>query len=249
MDPLSALGVASAAVQFLDFGSSVFSDFKEIYESSSGQSREVVELSTFSDDLARLAGEIEVRLNNARLQKSSRYEKGGSGVAETVTGSEEIFYRLCRSCREIEAEIQQRVAALRATGSNTLKLFTSGFITAIKTVWSENEIRKFKERLYQVRQQMMMTILVHFWYGSPLSLEENLLDGVLKPVNGLQEPRPNSRHRNTRRAGQGPAKNRETYPGIQRGPLAPQRSRSNRKRTQGGHASRQNHAQIGITNL
>ena len=161
MEPLSALGVAAAAVQFLDFGSGIISDFQEIYKSPQGQTRELVELSTVSKDLAGLAGEIEAKLNSARLRKIS--EDGGSSITAATTDSEEVFYRLCGSCREIGTEIQERVSALQAKGTSKLRLTASSFYVALKAVCSENEIRNVKTRLYQVRQQMMMAILVHFW--------------------------------------------------------------------------------------
>jgi hypothetical protein len=69
MDPLSALSVAAAVVQFVDFGTRVLSDARHIYESSSGQTSMNLELSTVANDLSRLIDDMESNVEKAKPQK------------------------------------------------------------------------------------------------------------------------------------------------------------------------------------
>ena len=62
MDPVSALGVAAAAVQFVDFGSRLLSNTLETYKNATGQSTRNMELSVISQDLVLLATEVETLL-------------------------------------------------------------------------------------------------------------------------------------------------------------------------------------------
>lgn len=51
-DPLSALGVASAIVQMVDFGAKLFSKSAKLYKSADGSLPTNVELSSIVEDLS-----------------------------------------------------------------------------------------------------------------------------------------------------------------------------------------------------
>jgi hypothetical protein len=72
MDPLSALSVAAAVVQFVGFGTRVLSNARHIYESSSGQTSTNLELSTVANDLSRLIDDMESKVEKAKPQKRIR---------------------------------------------------------------------------------------------------------------------------------------------------------------------------------
>ena len=55
MEPLSAVSIAAAVVQFVDFGTRLLSTSVEIYKSPSGQTAEEVEVTTVLGDLTSLA--------------------------------------------------------------------------------------------------------------------------------------------------------------------------------------------------
>ncbi|KAI0470737.1 hypothetical protein GGR56DRAFT_143317 [Xylariaceae sp. FL0804] len=54
MDPFTAIGLASAIVQFVDFSVSLLSDTVEVYKSASGQTSRAVEFTTIGNDLGQL---------------------------------------------------------------------------------------------------------------------------------------------------------------------------------------------------
>jgi len=91
MDPASALGVASAAVQFIQFGSSLASQAIKIYKSLEGALPENIECESASKRQAELAGNVKGEL-----------EKMG-GV---VTGSEELG-DVCQGYIEVSGELER----------------------------------------------------------------------------------------------------------------------------------------------
>ena len=159
MDPLSALSVAAAVVQFVDFGTRVLSDARHIYESSSGQTPVNLELSTVTDDLSRLSGDVESKAEKAKLQNTA-----GS---DSLNDSEEIFLRLCRECKEISGELQRSLKKLQASRVNKIDLAVKSVLLSVKGMMAEKDIKTLKDRLGQIREQMKMAVLVFLWYGAP----------------------------------------------------------------------------------
>ncbi|KAI1423282.1 hypothetical protein F5Y12DRAFT_798597 [Xylaria sp. FL1777] len=151
MDPLSALGVAAAAVQFLDFGCRVLADTRKIYKSSTGSSTQSVELWTVSRDLVTLTTEVEAKLGAAKWE------------TENAGASEQVFVRLCDECRDISRELQDMISKVQAKGITKLKLAMASFVQALNGMHSPAKIEQLKERLNQARQQMMMAVLVFLW--------------------------------------------------------------------------------------
>lgn len=160
MDPLSALSVAAAVVQFVDYGTRILTDAREIYKSSWGQTPKNLELSTVAIDLSQLSDEVDSRSSRLSLEKGRE--------------SEEVFLRLCRECKEISDDLQGSLTKLQARGTNRLELTASSLFVALKGVWSAKKVEKLKERLNQVRQQMMMAVLVFLWYAPAFTAERNV---------------------------------------------------------------------------
>ncbi|KAI8956112.1 hypothetical protein F4801DRAFT_586227 [Xylaria longipes] len=151
MDPLSALGVAAAAVQFLDFGCRVLADAREIYKSKTDSDPESVELWKVSRDLMELITEVELKLGDAKWE------------TETAGASEQVFVRLCGECRDISRELQDMISNVQAKGTTKLTLAMVSFVHALNGAQSPAKIEQLKERLNQARQQMMMAVLVFLW--------------------------------------------------------------------------------------
>ena len=64
MEPLSALAIASAVVQFVDFGAKVFSKSVDFYNSTEGSLPTNVELSSIVEDLSLISAGLASRAAN-----------------------------------------------------------------------------------------------------------------------------------------------------------------------------------------
>ena len=141
MDPLSALAVAAAVVQFADFGFRLIRSAHRLYKSSSGQSSTHIELSAVSQDLARLADAVKCKLSHSQ---------GPVG---------EVFLCLCQECASTDDELQGILDELRAQGSTKIALAADGWRVVIRQVAEAGDIEKLAGRLSQIRQQMNVTLL------------------------------------------------------------------------------------------
>jgi len=101
MDPLSALSVAASLVQFVDFGSRMLSDAKEMYTSTPGRTLRNLELSTMAADLSKLSKDVQA---NTRLLETS---------AEDT--SQALLVRLCHECNDVSKELTATLSELRVT--------------------------------------------------------------------------------------------------------------------------------------
>lgn len=92
MDPSSALGVVAAVVQFVDFGSRLIQDTREIYKEINGQPTETSTLSVVAEDISALMNDVE--------QKFAAIEP----VSQDHT--QRVFIRLCRECNDISQKLK-----------------------------------------------------------------------------------------------------------------------------------------------
>ncbi|PMD58404.1 uncharacterized protein K444DRAFT_614188 [Hyaloscypha bicolor E] len=101
MDPLTALGLAAAVVQFVDFGVEIFHKSKEILHSASGASVENASIKTTTSDLQRLL---------EKIKNSQPHIPPGSDVpAEQVS-----LNSLVESCNELGDELVKLVRDVSA---------------------------------------------------------------------------------------------------------------------------------------
>lgn len=149
MDPLSALGAAAAVTQFVDYSIIILKDTREIIKSVNGRTAKHIELSLISTDLKRLIEEVDT--------------KSSSLATNETQPSEDVFLRLCGECREIADQLLASCARLQATGVTRLDTVASSFVVAVRGVWRSGKLEDLRQRLDQVRQQMMMAVLTYLW--------------------------------------------------------------------------------------
>lgn len=99
MDPLSALSVASSAIQIFDFGSKIWCKIKEVYESESGASLAHANLVTDAKRLCDLNSQLGKLLTPQHLQR-------------TLTPTEENVVALCGECDSAAEELLAAFAKL-----------------------------------------------------------------------------------------------------------------------------------------
>jgi hypothetical protein len=143
MDPLSALSVAAAVVQFVQFGADLRSKTTELAKSPAGTLVAHEELSAASYRLIKL---------NDELRKSY-----SSSNARNLTQDERALLEVALNCSRIASEFEKALHSLKvAPGQSTYKSFRQ----ALKTIWHAEGIDSIHKRLDNERQQLVVHLLV-----------------------------------------------------------------------------------------
>ncbi|KAK4196079.1 hypothetical protein QBC40DRAFT_300613 [Triangularia verruculosa] len=153
MEPLSALGIAAAAVQFVDFTARLFSDTVTLYRSASGQTQEQVFLSTIIRDLDSLTSSVE--------SKASRLPQNPAPGT-----TDDVFLRLCRQCKEVSADLAgvlQKLPATTRSQPTKYDLIKSAFFTVIKSYLSKEKVQTLKVTLEEIKREVQLTAIVSLW--------------------------------------------------------------------------------------
>lgn len=145
MDPLNAISLAAAVIQFIDFGSRLLSEAAELYRSTTGQTGQKLDISRIESDLSTLNNEVE--------------SKSTSIGTPTCGSSEEIFVRLCGSCQDIANELRDCIGVVGLEVTNNPKRALQSFLIVLRERRSEGKIEALRSKLNQVQQQMMVAVL------------------------------------------------------------------------------------------
>ncbi len=128
MDPLSALTVASAVVQMVDFGAKLFSKSVELYKSSESSLPTNIQLSLVVEDLSRISGGLAAV---------------GGLKQEQLTKDEVALNRLASQCNSMANELISDLQ--RLVVRNPQRKWESMY-KVIKAVWKEKKIHETKQR-------------------------------------------------------------------------------------------------------
>lgn len=159
MDPASAVGVAAAAMQFLDFGLRLLSTSYDIYKSPSGWTAKQVTLSTIVDDLTGVLDQVK--------------DTTSAGYAYTSPAEDQLL-RLSRECKALIAPLREALGQLQRTGPTKFtfeepqaggeKSIRKTLHAALKSVWKESEIDETIDKLDKMKRRMMTATLFALWY-------------------------------------------------------------------------------------
>lgn len=138
MEPISALGAAAAAFQFLTFSLNLVSKTREIYASRSGTTHRNNDLAIVEKTLTART----TRIRDAILP---------GGIGPSVTEDDEITLILCNRCLEISKELQRGLTKVRSDGGRTKWRSAR---QALKSIWKKEEIEGLKARLTDVQREL-----------------------------------------------------------------------------------------------
>jgi hypothetical protein len=156
LDPVSAVGVASAVVQFVDFSSKLISGTIKIYRVKQENRKDDEDY----DDLQDLTESL-VNINS-RIQDSLSTVQGKS-----LSTQDQEIARLCRECNQVANEL---LTGLKRLKSSSKSQFWASFVQALKTVWSESEIESLGKTLDSFRSQISMHTLVSMRYAREITI-------------------------------------------------------------------------------
>ena len=205
MDPITIVGVASAAVQFADFGSRLLNESIRVYKGVSGAELKVVDISRITHDLSRLSGAI------------SQSTASASNESHAVSATTAALLEECRRSEAICQEILQSVAKIQDCGIERLDLSQpdtsdqngrnrkggggkkskiDSFRKALRLVRSDSQIDSLDARLLAVKSKLMFALISNLWYESPpgpdltVSISHKLRERSLgpAPAQGIDGP-------------------------------------------------------------
>ena len=146
MEPLSALSVASAVVQMVDFGAKLFSKSVELYKSAEGSLPVNVEISSIVEDLSQIS---------AGLVTSHGLKE------EQLTEDEVALIRLASQCNTLAHELLSGLQ--RLVVQNPDRRWESVY-KAVKAMWKEKKIHETQERLNAFRSELTIRLVAILRY-------------------------------------------------------------------------------------
>ncbi|TGO88031.1 hypothetical protein BPOR_0188g00070 [Botrytis porri] len=151
MDPVSALGVAAAAIQFIDYGTGLALKGREIYKS--GELGANVEL-----------GEATNRLQNlVEPLRSSLHLGIQNAPSASPADADRALKDICTKCIDLSEELSVLLDSLKLNLSVKHPRLAS-FQQAVRAVWNEEKIQGLKIRLGDLRSNLETHVLVDLRY-------------------------------------------------------------------------------------
>ncbi|TGO15950.1 hypothetical protein BTUL_0034g00740 [Botrytis tulipae] len=175
MDPVSAISLAAAIAQFIDYSCKIVCKSKEIYNSTSGLTTEHNRTETATLRLKELTQSIHLP------------------PKRTNSGSSVVHSRLqiiTQECKIVSDTLINRLNQLKVPNQSQYPKWKS-FRMALKSVWSKHEIDEFALRLRDLRKELDTELLLLLRDGSDSmsSAAENhfqrLDDNTKKVLNEL----------------------------------------------------------------
>lgn len=158
MDPLSALSVVAATLQFVDFSAKLLSQSYEIYKGKGG------EFLDKSKALQEEKGSITVAEHLLTLNQEIRKSRDA--------GNEDL-QKLCDECNAVAHQILGGLNKLKGDGKKPT--VWSSFRLALHTVWSRDEVKRLEQRLETYRQNISFHMIFVMRYFSVSVLLETSL--------------------------------------------------------------------------
>lgn len=143
MEPLSALGVATAVVQFLDFTGKVVAGTYQIHTARSGAGTTIQDVTA---SLTRVNNEIRMTLS--------------CPTPQTLSAHEQDILLLGKKCDDIGDRLLTTLLKIeRSSKTRSNPTVFSSFKTALLTVWKQPEIDTLCRTLENHRSQISLLIL------------------------------------------------------------------------------------------
>lgn len=138
MDPVSAIGLASAIIAFIDFSWNLVAGTWEIYHSPGGAAAENARLEDVTDDLDSLLKALEADV----LVK---------------TRAERNIQRLAENCKEDAKTLKALLEEMKAPGKR--RLFWESLKAKWKSILNKEEVVQLKSQLQDSRADIQLNLI------------------------------------------------------------------------------------------
>lgn len=135
MDPLTALGLASAILQIVDFSSKLVHGAKEAYSSASGTTTELEDSEIGVNSLKRLTRQLDVDVTAAHLSTEDKN-----------------LIDLKKGCEKLSGEIEDIVQATKVKKSGSKR---ASLEVSLKAMSRKKKIASLEGRLTKYRSQIL----------------------------------------------------------------------------------------------
>lgn len=152
LDPLSALSLAAAIAQFVDYSTKIVLGAAEIHASATGSLTKNVELSSITMDLSDISGRLVIDDPN----QSNTYSKDERAISS-----------IAMQCRDVANTLLATLEDLNVKAPH--KKWKS-VRQALLSVWREREIRDIRTRLDTFRGQLTTHLVATLKYNSLLAI-------------------------------------------------------------------------------
>lgn len=148
MDPLTAIGLASNIIGFVDFAGKLISQGYEIYKSASGTTKENEDIEALIEDLS------------FHLDELGKGENAVPAAAVTPQDFRDQKLReLAAKCATFAEEILTSLEKLKKEPNAKFKGFNS-FGKALRSAWGKKGMEEKVAKLEKFRSELEFTILV-----------------------------------------------------------------------------------------
>ncbi|KAK3368656.1 hypothetical protein B0H63DRAFT_455414 [Podospora didyma] len=162
-DPISALSLAAAVVQFVDFSRQIVCKSKTLYRSTTGVLRENLETETVTMRLREITDHLRATTTTATSTTAATYA-ASLRVEQLRTECFEVSDKLMQKLHQLRVPTLQRpqVTTLfqKAPPPPSEHRAWKSFRQALKSVWSKAEIDGMASRLAAIRAQLDTEVLV-----------------------------------------------------------------------------------------
>jgi len=162
MEPVSAISVAAATLQVLDFGARLLSASHQIYRSPSGCTSKQVALSTIAGDLSRLLDQVE-HVTTGNISLSPAQDQLVKLGAECKT----LLAPLGKALDRLQDDRGSGFTFTQTQTTDSLrseKGLVETFRSALGAVWNQADIDKKMKELEDMRQRMAAAAIFTLWY-------------------------------------------------------------------------------------
>lgn len=143
IDPFTALGVASAAAQFIDFGVKLVAKTREVYKSTNGMLKEAAELK----DTNAAFLDLSLRLSQASKDVSSKlHYADNTALLNAATRCE-------RAAKALLHKLNDVASAGKPGKRESVKI-------ALKGLNSESDLKRLQESLGRAQMELLTSLLV-----------------------------------------------------------------------------------------
>ena len=142
MDPYPALGLAADVIKFLDFGSRLLSDARDIHNSADGMSAEHADLDAITSNLSELCTNL----------------TGAEPPSYRSSVDEKAIHRLALSAKDIGDELQSSLRRVQRPNARSSHL--SSVRQSLQWMLNRN-VGRLRARLDEIRSQLSMHLIAY----------------------------------------------------------------------------------------
>jgi hypothetical protein len=160
MDPLTAFSLAGTIIQFVDFGSKLFSEGRALYGSTTGALTANEELELILIDLRAIIAKLKQPLGQFA-------PVGHSPGAPSTPNSQMTFDSICDGTLKVAEEMIKRIGTLKLKDGK--KRAPEVLRKVVKNAWSKSEMDELQKRLASFKSALDTGLVMSIRYPAAVN--------------------------------------------------------------------------------